>query len=279
MKLCEISLTIFTVFLTISTSLNLKTFSSKEGLQIDNSKTVSLIIQSRPEKASLVNLKTKGSTLGYSFGMNSKDFLINAFNKAAMTIQGSDDHKIVFGARSMSVSSLSLWNNFKYQNQNQWRMFIQDSFNQNNTLINGWDYGIITKCGTSYSILGGFCQLSGKEIKKEISDLPPHKLIKIEVSFHFIGNWKGETGFLRVNGQSYRKDPSYLWTFRCNRNVSKNSSVSKTCGYNVCKFNYPVSISIPHIEQKLSLSFGSSLSNNLPCDRSYGISDFRVYIQ
>lgn len=279
MKLCETYLTFFTTLLAISFSVNLRTSSSKSEMTLDNSKTTSLIIESRANKNSLVNLKTKGSTLGYSFGMTGKDFLISAFSKPAMSIQANDMQKIIFGARSMSVSSLSLYSNFMYGNQNQWRMITHDTFTMNNTLPTGWDYGITTGCGNTYKILGGFCQLSGKEIKRELSDLAPHRFIKIEVSFHFIGSWQGETGYLKLNGQTFRKEASYLWTYRCNANKSKGMASSKSCGYKVCKLNYPVSVTIPHTDQKLSISFGSSLTNNLPCDRSYGISDLRVYIQ
>jgi hypothetical protein len=159
-------------------------------------------------------------------------------------------------------------------------MVLQENFNVNNTVYSGWDYGVITKCGSFYNIFGGFCQLASREIRKEISDLPSHVQIKIEANFHFIGNWQGETGYLKINGKG--KGNFYLWSYRCkvqNAKRKKKKIISKTCGYDVCLMNYPVSVTFLHSDSKLSLSFGASLSNNLPCDRSYGISNFRVYIQ
>ena len=157
-------------------------------------------------------------------------------------------------------------------------MVLHDSFNLNNTVYNGWDYGVITKCGSYYNIFGGNCQLASTEIKKDILELPPHRMIRIEVYYHFIGNWQGETGYLKLNGAS-KKDMKYLWTYRCSKKKGKRNVIYKTCGYEVCLIDYPVSVTIQHSEPRLSLSLGSTLSNNLPCDRSYGISDFRIYIQ
>lgn len=271
--------TIFIRYNVYSHSSKLSSRSSKANLSLDKTKTISLIIESRPNKSSLVNLKTKASTLGFSFGMSNKNFLITAFNKPTMTINNNGENKVFFGGRSMSISSLNLNNNFKYRSQRQWRMVLQDSFNLNNTIYNGWDYGIITKCGSYYNIFGGYCQLSSKEINKEVNDLPPHKQIKIEVNYHFIGNWQGETGYLKLNSRTYKKESKYLWTYRCNHKNVKKTIVSKTCGYDVCLLNYPVSITIQHTEPKVSISFGAFLSNNLPCDRSYGISNFRLFIQ
>ena len=241
-------------------------------LEIDKSKTTSFIIESRPKKSSLINLKNKGTLLGYSFGMSNKEFLITAFNKNSLKI---DDKKITFSGRSISVTTLTLSNKFKYIQQSQFKLVVHDTFMFNNTIYNGWNYTVITKCGSFYSIFGGNCQLASNEINREITSLPPHKIIKIEVNYHFIGNWQGETGYLRLTGDQTK----FLWTYRCSKKKNKRSLITNTCGYEVCKMNYPISITLLHTDSKLNLSFGSTLSNNLPCDRSYGISDFRIYIQ
>lgn len=283
MKFCNFLLVFFNIILLINNVYSLvsklNSLSKKNHFSIDKSKTTSLIIQSSPSKSSLVNLKTKASTLGYSFGMSRKNFIITAFNKPIMTVDNSDDYQVVFKSRSITIPSMKLNNNFKYGSQRQWRMVLQDNFNVNNTVYNGWNYGVITKCGNFHNILGGYCQLASNEIKKDISHLPPHQQIKIEANFHFIGNWMGETGYLKINGSPYKKNNNYLWAYRCSRKNSRKTVMSKACGYNVCLLNYPVSITHQHSDSKISISFGTSLGNNLPCDRSYGISNFRVYIQ
>jgi hypothetical protein len=271
--------TIFSINNVYSLTSKITSLSKKNHFSLDRTRTTSLIIESRPSKSSLVNLKTKASTLGYSFGMSRRNFIITAFNKPIMTVDNSDDYQVLFKSRSMTIPSLKLNNNFKYGSQRQWRMVLQDNFNVNNTEYKGWDYGVITKCGSYHNILGGHCQLASQEIKKEITNLPPHQQIKIEANFHFIGNWMGETGYLKINGVHYKKDNNFLWTYRCNRKNSKKTIMSKACGYNICLLNYPVSVTHLHSDSKISISFGTSLSNNLPCDRSYGISYLRVYIQ
>lgn len=279
MKLCNFLLIILSTLLIRNSIYSLSSYSTKADLSLDKSKTTSLIIESRPKKSSLVNLKTKASTLGYSFGMSNKNFLIKSFNNPTLTIENTGENRVIFGGRSISISTLSLNNNFKYGSQRQWRMVLQESFNLNNTNYNGWDYGVITKCGSFYNIFGGYCQLSSREIRKEVTDLPPHKQIKIEANYHFIGNWQGETGYLKLNGKSFKKETRFLWTYRCNLKKAKKTVIRKTCGYDICLMNYPVSVTIQHSEPKISISFGASLINNLPCDRSYGISNFRIYIQ
>lgn len=48
-------------------------------------------------------------------------------------------------------------------------------------------------------MLGGFSLFSKGEVKKVFGDLPTHSSLKITANYHFIDNWSGESGFMRVS--------------------------------------------------------------------------------
>jgi len=193
-----------------------------------------------------------------------------------LVIENTSDKKAVFKGDSVTIQSLNSVGGISYFKEKQWRTIIHDVFDKNNTNINGWNLGVTSSCLNNTAILGGKCHISKKEIQRKIADLPDHTQIKIEVFFHFIGNWLGESGYLKVDGS--RNSKNYLWTYRC---VNKKQEISSNniCEYITCKMNHKISVTIPHNEKELKLAFGSSLTNIDPCDKSYGISDFQVMIK
>ena len=56
---------------------------------------------------------------------------------------------------------------------------------------------VLTVCGP-YKVLGGHCVSSTKELKESF-DLPEHRFVRIVLNFHFIDNWEGETGYIKVS--------------------------------------------------------------------------------
>jgi len=153
---------------------------------------------------------------------------------------------------------------------------MQDSFTKNHTSLD-WDFDTTTKCGF-YNMLGGICQTSTNEISKEISDLPPHKEIKIVASYHFIGKWDSNTGYLKLDGLNFRRNnPQYIWTDRCISKSDKDNSI-KLCDYKVCKMNDPINVSVVHSDKYIKLIFGSTLKQNA-CEQSYAVSDVKLYIR
>jgi hypothetical protein len=156
----------------------------------------------------------------------------------------------------------------KYLDTPQWKLIYHDSFSQNNTL--DWNYDKITQCNY-YKMLGGYCQLSDKEAVK-IFRLPEHTIVRIEALYHFIGKWDSNTGYMKVskNGES-----KYVWSYRCNY----QQSIIKMCpDYDVCKLAVPISVTLNHSDKDIKLTFGSTLDNH-SCEKSYGISDIKIYIK
>lgn len=136
-----------------------------------------------------------------------------------------------------------------------------------------FDPSIIYECGI-YKLIGGYKKTSIDEMTKSFP-LPPHSMVKIEGHFHFIDNWKGETGFVKVILN--KKDSQVLFTESADiRGITNGID---TCGGATVdpiiarKFD----VVVLHDEPTLDLVFGSTLTCD-PGYASYGISDLEIYI-
>lgn len=136
-----------------------------------------------------------------------------------------------------------------------------------------FDPSIIYECGI-YKLIGGYKKTSIDEMTKSFL-LPPHTMVKIEGHFHFIDNWKGESGFVKVILN--KKDSQVLFTESADiRGITNGID---TCGGATVdpiiarKFD----VVVLHDEPTLDLVFGSTLTCD-PGYASYGISDLEIYI-
>jgi hypothetical protein len=136
-----------------------------------------------------------------------------------------------------------------------------------------YEPSIIYQCGI-YKLIGGYKKTSIDEMTKSFP-LPPHTMVKIEGHFHFIDNWKGETGFVKVILN--KKDSQVLFTESADiRGITNGID---TCGGATVdpliarKFD----VAVMHDEPTLDLVFGSTLTCD-PGYASYGISDLEIYI-
>lgn len=64
-------------------------------------------------------------------------------------------------------------------------------------------------------MLGGYGKLAAYETSKEFTDLPDHSELRIRAIFHFIDEWRGETGYFKV-------DDTYVWSMTYDLNNVKN---------------------------------------------------------
>ena len=60
-----------------------------------------------------------------------------------------------------------------------------------------FDPKIIYDCGV-HKMIGGY-KLTSIDVMTKSFKLPKHNMVKIEGHYHFLDNWKGETGFVKVN--------------------------------------------------------------------------------
>jgi hypothetical protein len=244
-----------------------------------NKKISTFIINNEENKSSLVNFKIKKTPLQFLLGILNKKFIIRNNNNDSKinNLEIDLDKNVILRAKTLSINSLRLKGDFKYNQIEQWKLYMQDSFINNNINNKNWDFNKTSKCNY-YNMLGGNCLISKNEISKEIFDLPPHKEIKIIASYHFIGNWDSNTGYLKLDGLNYiRNNPQFVWTDRCITKTDKNSSI-KLCDFNVCKMNVPINISVFHSDKYIKLIFGSTLNKD-SCEQSYAIGEVKIFIR
>jgi len=154
-----------------------------------------------------------------------------------------------------------------------WQLTQHENF-ENNT-SQGWDFSEISSCENNIiypnKFIGGPCKLSNQEIEKTFENLPNHEFLKISAKFHMFDNWQGEYGYMKINNK-------IMWT--------KNAIVrNETGSINICgqgtpdpAYNIPIDVTIPHTDDRIKITFGSSLSKD-SCLASYGVDDIMIYVK
>lgn len=167
-------------------------------------------------------------------------------------------------------TSLEIKNNFSLGGLNQWRLIHTEDF----SAPSGWTDNRNSECA-GLVMLGGYCQFSKQKVSKTFVSLPSHSSIKIMSTFHFIDAWIGEAAYLKVDLQGKLE---YVWT-----ETYKSGQASS--GINVCgahhaegKFSNQIEVDLPHTESNLNVEFGALLDQD-PCDESWGVSSFQIYIR
>merc|ERR1719217_914641 len=176
-------------------------------------------------------------------------------------------------APRLEVQSLNVAGDMTVGGVAQWRLVAAEDFTSAGA---GWSRGDVTKCG-GISMLGGFCKFGKDEVKKSFSGLPPHKQVRIVATYHFIDRWIGESGYLKMNiGRG--AGPVLVWSEQHTQQEAKH-------GLNLCgqeatpegKFSVPIDVSVPHTEDSVAVTVGSTMDSSDPCDESWGISGFEIW--
>jgi hypothetical protein len=157
----------------------------------------------------------------------------------------------------------------------QYTLVIADDFAAGAT---GWSHPDVTTCG-GVSMLGGYCKFAQGEVERDVSSLPSHSQLRVMATFHFIDRWVGETAFMKINiGEGGAMVP--VWT-------DSHAEDHEVHGLNVCgsesvhegKFAVSIDVSVPHSASDAKIAFGSTMDAQDPCDESWGISNFEVYVR
>lgn len=145
----------------------------------------------------------------------------------------------------------------------QWEEYSVSTFEDS---FQFWDRQDVSSCfegGDQF--LGGHCNFAGDEVSRTYV-LPKHNSLRVTAAYHMIDGWKGERGYMKVDG-------IMAWNHR---------STSHAKGINMCggedsdRINIPIDVDIPHTAGNLTLTFGSELEVD-PCVASFGIDDVVVY--
>jgi hypothetical protein len=126
-------------------------------------------------------------------------------------------------------------------------------------------------------MLGGYGKLAGGEVTKTFADLPPHTMIRVVATFHFIDAWNGETGFMRL-GIGKNKALEYVWND--SHDFSKGSGTISVCGarYPENRLSTPIDVMAPHIDDFIEIGFGSTLDQD-PYENSFGVSGLQIFVR
>jgi len=180
--------------------------------------------------------------------------------------------EIILGVSKVKAKSLQFYGDILYKDIPQWKLVINENFWKEPT---GWTINSISTCGGVH-MLGGYSIISGQENSKQFKELPAHQKIRITATFHFIDAWIGETAYMKVD-VGRNRTLEYVWTERYDSTMAKNAI--NVCGahYGEGKFTSVIDITLPHIEDSVTILFGSNLSQD-PQEESWGISNLSIYV-
>jgi hypothetical protein len=215
---------------------------------------------------SIISFNIKNAMAMMTLGLVDNEFVLASGDYQYITAK--KNKAVTIKGESILVNTIKTKGSVRYNGTPQWRLAHHDSWNKNFT-SNDWSIDTTTECGDYYTMIGGHCQVSDKEISKTYT-LTKHKEVKVEALYHFLGKWDSNTGYLKA-------DNKYIWTHRCN---SATKPSIRTCGpkIDVCKIAVAVQSTIKHNDETLKITFGSTLDGDA-CDKSYGVSDIRIYIK
>jgi len=129
----------------------------------------------------------------------------------------------------------------------------------------GWLYDDVIRCN-------GMAMLSakpGRTVSTRYKKLPRHTQVRITATVHFIDDWQGETGWLKLNDQ-------FVWTESVDqKGVTGKFSVCGSPQYPESRFSAPIDVVWNHKAKHLTLSLGSNLDDG--SDARFAVSNVAVY--
>ena len=240
-------------------------------LQEDSTQMTSLIIQSKNTSNSEFCFGTPLNFFSFTLHSSSNDFSLSENNYPLLTI--TEQNQINFLSKTLSLNETYINGNLKIKGINQWKLIYEENFEES---IEGWSNNTISKCN-GITMLGGYCIFSKGETEKIYDKLPEHSMIRIQANYHFIDNWNGESGYLKINNGN-NGEMNYIW-------IESYTAFEGNYGINVCggkmpegKFSSPIDVVVNHNSDSLKIAFGSNLEMD-PCDESFGISAIRIFVR
>lgn len=175
--------------------------------------------------------------------------------------------------RTLSAPSVSA-EDFSIGGVPQWKLIAMEVFNPPNDTSSklGADWGAIdgVTCG-AFTMLKAGHDVTIRQLSKTFANLGPHTQIRLVATFHFVDDWQGETGFAKI-------DDFYVFTET--HDQSNSAGKLNVCGSDAfpeSRFAVPVDVVVPHRENKVKISFGSTLQGS--SEAFWGISSVALYVR
>lgn len=211
---------------------------------------------------------------GFSLGVDSLgNFSISSQDQPMLVI---DNHQTVsIHMPKLSVRSVDFGGDLVVQGVSQFKMIWREDFLD----ARGWS-GTVGKIGVStcagIPMLGGYKLFGRGMVQKTFIELPVHRELRIRANFHFLDQWTGESGYMKLNSSS-SAPLDYVWT---DFHFQKSD-----CGVNICggdtadsKFSVPIELTLPHSAERFTIEFGSTLDGD-PVQQSWGVSGLEIYVR
>jgi len=218
-----------------------------------------------------------GTGSEFSMGTDSAgNFMVQQASMASPFLSLDSQDTLHLASSRVEANALNAVNGISVRGVKQWQLVYSDDFS---AAVAGWGQAEVTQCGGVF-MLGGFCKkIIGGELNKTFTGLPPHKQLRVRATYHFIDRWIGETGYMKLDvGMQGCSEP--VWT-------EQHLQQDATHGLSVCgnaavpegKFAAPIEVTVPHRKDSITLTFGSTIGGNDPCDESWGVSAVEIYVR
>lgn len=235
-----------------------------------------------------VSYLTSGSELdltghsGVQFITDSMSCFLGIFNSSvpfALKCQDEyplyidDSRRTHLGIEVLTEGDLIFYTGLTVGSVDQWNLVHLDMFE--GTEASTWSNKSVTECA-GVRMLGGHCQYSAGNSSTTITLPSDHTQVKVKLTWHFIDQWKGESGFMSI-GTSSSNTTVWSQTY----DISLTKYPINMCGnedYGEGKFSMPVEVVMDHSSTELVIILGTTLEEQ-PCEKSWGISGLEVYIR
>jgi hypothetical protein len=199
----------------------------------------------------------------YSMGVNPEGlFTINLQQHEMLSV--NEQGKMQMNA-DLYVHNLNVEKNLMVGGISQWRLVRADVFTDS-TVPTAWTFQDKLIC-RSLSML---TSSKSKPISFTYTNLPAHTQIRLEVVAHFVDDWQGETGYMKI-------DNEYVWT---HSNQGPLVNPINLCGsplYGENAFSVPIDLAVWNPSPTMKVEFGSNLDDGVSA--YFGISSISLSIR
>lgn len=240
-------------------------------------KVRSLRVANNGAEGAKIMLGQNGQTGGYSIGTDGAgNFAVQQSSAGQPLISLDPTNTLRLTAGRVEAMSINSAGGLAVRGVQQWHLVHSEDFS--GPQAPGWTRPVVSHCA-GLSMLGGYCKFSSGEVNKTFFGLPPHSMLRVVASYHFIDRWVGESGYMKLNiGQD--DCPVVVWSEQHAQQESKNGI--SLCGQNAVpegKFAASVDVTVQHHAESVAIAFGSTMDASDPCDESWGVSSVEVYVR
>jgi len=203
------------------------------------------------------------------------NFVVEQAGKPVPFFSLDSQNTLRLGAQRVEAWSLEAAGGLSVRGVRQWQLVHVEDFSSQGA---GWSRSQVSRCA-GVEMLGGFCLFSRGEVNKTFVGLPPHQQLRVVATYHFIDRWIGESGYMKLDiGQN--ACPTVVWSEQHAQQESRNGV--NVCGQNGTpegKFAVPIDVTVPHHQDSVQLTFGSTMDGADPCDESWGVSGVELHVR